>query len=89
MNTLHDAAEKGDLVKVQALLTSHPELVHKQDTYGCTPLHMAAYGGSQEVVEMLLACQAIVNVRDNAGRIPADYAEVKGHLELAKRVQKR
>ena len=87
MNTLHDAAEKGDLVKVQALLTSHPELVHKQDTYGCTPLHMAAYGGSQEVVEMLLACQAIVNVRDNAGRIPADYAEVKGHLELAKRLK--
>ena len=52
---IHDAAAKGDLRKVKALLKEHPELVSaKEGGLGWTPLHVAAYGGHKDVVELLL-----------------------------------
>src|SRR5205807_5192414 len=39
---IRDAAQKGDLAKVQTLLRSHPDLVFSKDNKGDTPLHWAA-----------------------------------------------
>ena len=39
---IHDAARKGDVKKVQALLQSDAKLVNDTDSRGDTPLHMAA-----------------------------------------------
>jgi ankyrin repeat protein len=62
---IHDAARKGDLESVKALLKDNPELVNdKDDNYGATPLHWAAAGGYQDVVELLLVGKAEVNAKD-------------------------
>jgi uncharacterized protein len=50
---IHDAAKKGDLAKVKALLKDNPDLIAGKDSAGATPLHWAVYGGHKDVVELL------------------------------------
>jgi ankyrin repeat protein len=52
---IHDAALRGDLEKVQALLKADPALVSSKDDSGRTPLHAAAVVGHKDVVDLL--CQ--------------------------------
>jgi 26S proteasome non-ATPase regulatory subunit 10 len=51
---IHDAAQDGDLAKVQALLRQNPSLISSKDNNGATPLHMAASGGHKDIVNVLL-----------------------------------
>jgi uncharacterized protein len=60
---IHDAAKKGDLAKVQALLKGDPSLVRSRDEDGGTPLFWAAANGHKEVVRLLLANKAEINAR--------------------------
>jgi len=46
-----------------------------------TALHLAAVGGHKEVVELLIANGADVNVMDAAGQTPLYYAVSRGHKE--------
>jgi ankyrin repeat protein len=64
---LHDAARKGDLKKVQALLQSDPKLVNDKDNMGNTPLHVAALHGEVAIAQALLAAGADVNAKNGAG----------------------
>ena len=57
---IHDAARKGDLAKVKALLKDHPDLVFSKDNNGETPLHQAVLFGHKDVAELLLAGKAEV-----------------------------
>ena len=50
-----DAAGKGDLAKVQALLKGHPDLVFRKNKNGSTPLHGAVFYDHKEAAELLLA----------------------------------
>lgn len=64
---IHDAARKGDLKKVQALLASDPKLVNDKDGDGNTPLHVAALHGEVAVAQALIAAGADVNAKNNDG----------------------
>ena len=76
---IHDAARKGDVKKVTALLQSDPKLVGDRDKNGDTPLHVAALHGELAVAQVLLAAGADVNARNNYGAFtPGDLWGVLG-----------
>jgi cytohesin len=53
------------------------------DKKGFTPLHNAAIKNQKDVVELLLANQAMVNARAKDGGTPLHYASFLGNLEIA------
>ena len=52
---IHEAAESGDLAKVEALLKDNPALVSSRNNYGTTPLHLAVQEPNKEKVIALLS----------------------------------
>ena len=84
---LHDAAQVGDLDRVEQLLRAkYP--VNRFDDLGKTPLHCAVQGGHLKVVNRLLAAGANVNAHDERliGNTPlADNAR-DCSFEMAKRL---
>jgi ankyrin repeat protein len=69
---IHDAARKGDLKKVQALIQADPTLVKSKDSMGDTPLHVAALHGELAVAQALVAAGADVNAKNSAGPFTPD-----------------
>lgn len=47
-----NAAENGDLGRMQRLLTKNPRLLECMDKDGYTPLHRACYGNHVEIVKV-------------------------------------
>ena len=80
---IHDAAKKGDLARVQALLTEDPALVSSKDKDGNAPLHWAAGFNHKDVAELLLAKGADVNAKNNAGWTPLHQAAHGGYRDVA------
>ncbi|XP_066146505.1 poly [ADP-ribose] polymerase tankyrase isoform X2 [Euwallacea fornicatus] len=80
---LLDAAKKGNLQRVQRLVTS--ENINCRDAQGrnSTPLHLAAGYNNVEVAEYLLENGADVNAQDKGGLIPLHNASSYGHLDIA------
>jgi len=46
---IHDAAKRGDLAKVKAILRQNPKLVNAKDKDGTTPLYVAASTGHTDM----------------------------------------
>jgi len=69
---IHDAARKGDVKKVQALLQSDPKLVSDKDSLGNTPLHVAALHGELAAAQALLDAGADVNAKNSSGPFTPD-----------------
>jgi ankyrin repeat protein len=61
---LIDAAKRGDLAQVTAVLDGHGELINQRDQAGATALHYAALGGHRSVVKELVRRGAEINARD-------------------------
>ena len=82
-SALLDAAKKGNVTRVQKLLT--PENINCRDSQGrnSTPLHLAAGYNNLEVAELLLENGADVNAQDKGGLIPLHNASSYGHLDIA------
>lgn len=78
-----DAAKKGNLLRVQRLVTS--DNINCRDAQGrnSTPLHLAAGYNNVEVAEFLLDHGADVNAQDKGGLIPLHNASSYGHLDIA------
>ncbi len=80
---IHDAAQKGDLERVKALVEANPALVSSKDSNGNTPLHLAALGGHKDVAEFLLANRAEVDARNYRDATPLHMAASSGHTDVA------
>ena len=57
--------------------------VNEQDNDGNTPLHIAAEKNRKNIVELLFKHSAYPSIRNNAGKLPDELAQEKGHTQLA------
>ena len=83
---IHDAARAGDVAKVTAILTAHPDLINAHNQNGfldLTPLIEAAAANRKAVVELLLARGADVNAKNRAGCAPLHGAAQSNHKDIA------
>ncbi|MGH2485603.1 MAG: ankyrin repeat domain-containing protein [Ktedonobacterales bacterium] len=80
-----DAVKYGGLDRVRALLHENPALVNARDDEGRTPMHCPCWGTRHgaEIIELLIAHGADINVRDNACRNPIDQMLQNGRRDLA------
>ena len=60
---LHAAAARGDVLAVKGLLASGDDVLKLDPLMGASALHYAAQGNSAEVVELLLARGAFINLQ--------------------------
>jgi hypothetical protein len=80
---IHEAARNGDIKTVEAMLKDHPDLVSsKEEKYGQTPLHIAAFNDHVDVAKLLLAHKADVNAKANNGATPLHLAAAKGFKDM-------
>jgi hypothetical protein len=80
---IHEAAKEGDIKKVELLLKSQPDLISsKDDKYGQTPLHFAAFNDRLDVAKLLLADKADVNAKAKNGSTPLHLAAAKGNKDM-------
>src|SRR6266571_4517634 len=66
-HAIHLAAAAGDVAQVEKLLDADPQLVHRGDGQGGTPLHRAVGASAREVIELLLDRGADIHARHGAG----------------------
>jgi ankyrin repeat protein len=82
--SLRDAAGRGDLARLKALLDAHPELIDERGGEGVrTPLHEAVFGNRGAAVKLLLERGANPNIRcegDNA--YPLHFAVEKHRFPI-------
>jgi hypothetical protein len=83
---IHEAARAGDLERVTMLVSDNPELVNARDANQMTPLHHAARGVHQEVVEFLVEQGADVRMKDANDVVVLHSLAYRGATDLAELV---
>ena len=89
--SLFEAASLGDAQRVRQILDDQPELLAAYSHDGWTPLHLAAHFGQLQVVDLLLARGAEVDVRstNDLANIPLHAALAGGSRASARRLVKQ
>ena len=82
-NSLHRAAEEGDIEAVKKHLAAGANKNVRAGKWRDTPLHRAAFWGYTEVVELLINNEVDVNAKDKYGCTPLHDAAEYSHLEIA------
>ena len=85
---LFDAAKRGDVGRLKALLDEHPDRLHaRAKPYSFTLLHTAAQAGHLPVVELLLQRGLDPNAREKGDdTYPMHWAAAGGHLDIVRRL---
>jgi ankyrin repeat protein len=85
-SSIGEAAGRGDLAKVQALLKDNANLVSSRNENGVTPLLLALQEGHMEVAKLLLAKGAEINAKDSDDddKTPLHWAAQHDHIDVAK-----
>ena len=80
-----EVCASGDAGRVRELVGKNPELVRLTNKQGWTGLHAAAQRGYTEIVRLLLAHGADVNVREPGDHThPLHWAAAHGHLDIVR-----
>ncbi|MDP6737298.1 MAG: ankyrin repeat domain-containing protein [Nitrospinaceae bacterium] len=87
METLHIMCSKGDIWYVKRHLDNGSD-VNAKDEEGVTPLHYAAEGGFNEIVELLIDKGANVNAKNDDSATPLDVAIQFKEFETAALLRK-
>jgi len=69
------AVRQGNLAAVRAIVEKNATLATTADGSGLTPLHAAAFDGSEEVARLLIAHGADIEAGESDGRSARDLAE--------------
>jgi ankyrin repeat protein len=64
---IHIAADAGDAEQVRTLLDADPQLIHRCDHQGGTPLHRAVAASARDVIELLLDRGADIHATHGSG----------------------
>lgn len=80
---IHALATSAFSVAVKGILLQHPKLVSLADRNNITPLHLAVWAGSTEMVMMLLLMGAQPDKADACGNTPVRIAEAHGDNSIA------
>ncbi|KAK1769036.1 hypothetical protein QBC33DRAFT_605217 [Phialemonium atrogriseum] len=72
---IHRAVLEGDLNRVNRLITVNRACLDAQNASGSTPLMLASLYGHVRIVIALIGKRAQVDIKDNKGKIAANYAE--------------
>lgn len=83
MQTIHHAAQSGDLKELQEILKQGVE-IDFPDEFGHTPLHLACKEGHIRIVKFLLKQGADPNARDKRANTPLHLAVAAFHLKTVK-----
>lgn len=85
---LFDAAQKGDVDRLAALLDEHPDKLHaRKKPYEWSLLHAAAHHGHLAAVDLLLTRGLDVNTREKGDNTYAmHWAAAGGHLDVVRRL---
>ena len=79
---LHEAAEAGDLSRVQTILTVDQDILNREDETRVMPIHYAAAKGHLSIVNALCSKLAIVDSGTDFGLLPLHCAAVGGHTDV-------
>lgn len=75
LDQLIDAAKRGSLDDLAAVLKKSPDMINQRDSSGATALHYAAFAGHRPIVQELVKHGADVNARDGRyAATPAGWA---------------
>ena len=87
--SIHEAVRRGNIEAVKQHLAAGTDVDAKDGRFGNrTPLFSAIYYGHKEIVELLLANGADVNVRSFGGLTPLNMADEQGEKEIADLLRK-
>jgi ankyrin repeat protein len=79
------AAENGNKIVLELLLSTGKVDVNAKDEYGFIPLMWAAQNGHTEIVKLLLSTRNVdVKVKDDGGLTPLTVAVREGHKDIFK-----
>lgn len=81
---LVDASEHGDILKVKSLIKSGFNVNSQVAEWNIAPLHAAASNGHKEIVEILLANGANINIVNKFSCTPIYFAAALGYTEIVK-----
>jgi ankyrin repeat protein len=81
---IHALVQVGELAKLKIMIKNNPALVASKDKYDQTPLHLAAFAGRKDVVELLLANKSDVNAKSSSGETPLHVAVMRNNKEIVK-----
>ena len=86
--SIFNAADQGNIEAVKKHLADGVG-VNKKDKGGYTPLHMAAFRGHKEVVELLITKGAEVNAKCyEFAATPLDLANIHDYVEITELLRK-
>ena len=79
---IHEAAKAGDTNKFRALLSADPSAVNQQDSDGNTAIHVAIRANNRAIVELSLAFNPDLQIKNNSGWTPLKLAQGYGRTEV-------
>ena len=88
-SAIHEAAKKGDIDALRALLAKNPEQIDARGEYDRTPLLEALFVRQGAAARFLLDKGADVRLQDKEGMEPLGFAVFSGDAELVNRIVDR